>query len=69
MVPTSAPARAGKRRALFLGILVLHIVAVTVFVHGYLLTRVHLKHRNAIHDAGCDRPYRKLVWVVVDALR
>lgn len=46
-------------------------VAVLLFVHGFLLTRIHLKDTSVMEDqdCACDKPYKKLVWLVIDALR
>lgn len=56
--------------ALFLA---LHLAALGLFVHGFLLTRVHLPQRSA-HAAGgaapnATAPYDRVVWLMIDALR
>ncbi len=58
----------GIRRALPL-LLILHCVAIAIFVHGFLLTRIHLPNRSTQHAPVCAKPYDKLIWIVIDALR
>lgn len=58
-----------RGRTPFIAILLLHIASISIFVHGYLLTRVHMQQRSTPSPPVCARPYRKLVWIVIDALR
>ena len=48
---------------------VIHLIAITLFINGYLLTRIHLPDRSEPSSSVCDRPYKKLVWIIIDALR
>lgn len=59
------------RRVLLLAFFIAQLVAIYAFVRGFLLTRIHLpKTEYKSFDGNfCDSPYRKLVWIVVDALR
>lgn len=50
-------------------VLLAHGIGILLFVHGFLLTRIHLKDRSARHGSLCALPYNKFVWVVIDALR
>lgn len=63
---------AGPRKStssVLAGLLLLHIVAITLFVNGFLLARIHLDNRTKNYPSVCDAPYKKLVWIVIDALR
>lgn len=50
---------------------VAHAVAIYAFVRGFLLTRIHLplEEYSSVDGDICPNPYKKLVWIVVDALR
>eukprot|EP00890_Picochlorum_soloecismus_P003583 jgi/Picsp_1/4225/NSC_01734-R1_mgc80777 protein len=50
-------------------ILLAHGIGILLFVHGFLLTRIHLKDRSDLNGSICALPYKKFVWVVIDALR
>lgn len=58
-------------RRVLIAILVAHGVAIYAFVRGFLLTRIHLPKTEYTGFDGdlCSSPYKKLVWIVVDALR
>ena len=53
----------------------LHIVALGVFATGFLLTRIELPNRSGATDnlpgQACtfEPPVRKVVWIIIDALR
>jgi len=50
-------------------LLLIHVVAIALFVNGFLLTRIHLDNKSEKDKSICDAPYKKLVWIVIDALR
>ena len=57
-------------------LLILHCISLLLFVNGFLLSRIHLKERSAVSSTPvspsavpCERPYSKLVWIIIDALR
>ena len=56
-------------------LLLLHLAALGLFVHGFLLTRVHLPQRAAAPAGGAGAggaaaaPYDRAVWLMIDALR
>ena len=50
-------------------ILLAHGIGILLFVHGFLLTRIHLKDRSDRNGPLCALPYKKFIWVVIDALR
>lgn len=50
-------------------ILLAHGIGILLFVHGFLLTRIHLKNSSVRNGSLCASPYKKFVWVVIDALR
>jgi len=54
-----------------LALLVLgHIVVVTLFLRGFLLTRVELPHVSSCAETGCaHQRYDRAVLVIIDALR
>lgn len=61
---------AAMTRWKLLALLVLHLAALGLFVNGYLLTRIHLQEKSTQStEALCSQPYKKLVWIVIDALR
>lgn len=60
---------AGRTRRVLVLNLIGHVLAIALFVHGYLLTRIHLPYRSDPSSPVCARPYKKLVWIVIDALR
>ena len=48
----------------------LHLASLGLFIHGFLLTRVHLDQRSAApKGGGPPAPYDRVVWLLVDALR
>lgn len=52
--------------------LILHVLALGVFAAGFLLTRIELPTRSLPADSlACnpEPPVRKLVWIIIDALR
>lgn len=58
-------------RRVLVAFLVAHGIAIYAFVRGFLLTRIHLPKTEYKGFGGdlCSSPYKKLVWIVVDALR
>ena len=54
---------------------ILHLIALGVFATGFLLTRIELPSRSLPADSlqgqACNPapPVRKLVWIIIDALR
>ena len=60
---------AARTSGVLAAVFILHVVALAVFVNGFLLTRVHLENRSQKLGSVCDAPYTKLVWIVIDALR
>ena len=53
-----------------LSLFALHVAALALFINGYLLTRIHLQEKSTQStEALCSQPYKKLVWIVIDALR
>ena len=50
-------------------LLITHFFAIVLFFNGYLLTRIHLPNVSEPSEPVCARPYNKLVWIVIDALR
>ena len=51
---------------------ILHLIALGVFATGFLLTRIELPSRSLPADSlACnpEPPVRKLVWIIIDALR
>jgi hypothetical protein len=46
---------------------ILHAAALTLFIHGFLLTRVRLDQRSVVAAGPPARS--KLVWLMVDSLR
>ena len=51
-------------------ILITHLISLLFFINGYLLNRIHLPERSEPCEyQTCARPYKKLVWIVIDALR
>jgi predicted AlkP superfamily pyrophosphatase or phosphodiesterase len=52
-------------------ITVLHLLSLGLFIHGFLLTRVHLPERAAAPPAAnaSAAPYDRVVWLMIDALR
>ena len=55
--------------------LALHIFSLSVFAAGFLLTRIELRDRNVFDsslpnsESEFERPVRKVVWMIIDALR
>ena len=55
--------------------LALHVLSLSIFAAGFLLTRIELHDRNVFHstllNSECEfeRPVRKVVWMIIDALR
>lgn len=58
--------RGGRAGPLVLALL--HALALAVFVHGFLLMRVHLDDRSTAAPA-LPAPRTKLVWLMIDSLR
>jgi hypothetical protein len=54
-------------------ILFLHLVSLGLFIHGFLLTRVHLPQRASEPPPTANltggAPYDRVVWIMIDALR
>lgn len=54
-------------------LLMLHVTAMALFVHGFLLTRVHLSQRSSSPPTAAASPptppYDRVVWLLIDALR
>lgn len=50
-------------------VVIFHLIAVITFINGFLLRRAHLPEHNTNTSLPCAKPYKKLVWVVIDALR
>ncbi|KAL4452193.1 hypothetical protein ABPG75_007855 [Micractinium tetrahymenae] len=54
-------------------LLILHVTALALFVHGFLLTRVHLPQRSSAPPTAAASPplppYDRVVWLMMDALR
>lgn len=51
---------------------ILQVIALGVFATGFLLTRIELPNRSLPADSlACipEPPVRKLVWIIIDALR
>jgi predicted AlkP superfamily pyrophosphatase or phosphodiesterase len=46
----------------------LHVLALSAFINGFLLTRVHLPQR-AVSPTPAAVPYDRIVWLMIDALR
>lgn len=64
-----ASARGRGTTAALAVLLTLHCVAIALFVRGFLLTRIHLSEKSTQDASVCARPYDKLIWIVIDALR
>lgn len=77
------PKIGGTRKFYFLFVM-LHCISLWLFIHGFLLSRIHLTERSDPFPKSCDtdmpiscssasrackRPYSKLIWIVIDALR
>ncbi|KAL4543821.1 hypothetical protein Ndes2437B_g01633 [Nannochloris sp. 'desiccata'] len=62
-------AQYGAKWALLL-LSITHFISLLFFINGYLLNRIHLPERSKPYKyQTCARPYKKLVWIVIDALR
>ena len=56
---------------LLLSFLLAEVLALVFFARGFLLTRIHLKdtQKYSSEHQRYQAPYKKLVWIIVDALR
>lgn len=56
---------------LLLSFLLVEVLALVFFARGFLLTRIHLKEtqKYSSEHQRYKTPYKKLVWIIVDALR